>query len=247
LAVGNEGLELEEVSTWEVGYSGILGGKAFLTVDYYNSDNQNFITDLLPQLGTALGRINPNFGPWQAPASVPAPIQDLIESIILGVVPVLSNNLDGSPIIVGASYTNVGQVDTQGVDVGLNYYIDDKWSLAASYSWFDFEIGSEFGAFGNILLPNSPENKLSLGFTYATDRWDLGVDGRWVDEFQWAVGPFQGDVESYETFDLVGNYHLSDNWTVGVNVANLFDDEHWESFGGDILARRALGYVSYGW
>ncbi len=253
LALGNASLEIEEVSTFEVGYSGILAGKAFLTVDYYNSDNENFITDLLRQLGTPLGQINPNFGLWQAPASVPAELQDAIEAIINGLVLAatggvpLSNNLDGSPIIAAASYTNIGQVDTQGVDVGLNYYLDENWSLAASYSWFDFDIGTEFAAFGNILLPNSPENKFSLGVAYAADRWDLGVDGRWVDEFQWAVGPFQGDVESYTTVDLVGNYHLTENWSVGINVANLFDEEHWESFGGDVLARRALGHVSFGW
>ena len=61
LALGNEDLELEEIQTWEVGYKGILGGRAFLTLDYYSSQASNFVTDLLPQLGTALGRVNPAF------------------------------------------------------------------------------------------------------------------------------------------------------------------------------------------
>jgi iron complex outermembrane receptor protein len=247
LALGNESLELEEVSTFEVGYTGILGDRAFLTIDYYNSDNENFITDLLPQLGTPLGRINPNFGPWQAPDTVPAPLQPLIEATIDALVPLLTNNLDGSAILGAASYTNVGQVDTQGVDLGLDLYVGDHWTLSATYSWFDFEIAQEFAAFESLLLPNSPENKVSAGVAYAADRWDLSLDGRWVDEFQWAVGPFQGDVESYETFDLAASFHVSDDWTLGVNVANLFDDEHWESFGGDVLGRRALGFVSYDW
>ena len=56
LAVGNANLDLEEVQSTEIGYSGILGNKAFLTVDYYQSENERFISDLLPQLGTGLGQ-----------------------------------------------------------------------------------------------------------------------------------------------------------------------------------------------
>ena len=32
-----------------------------------------------------------------------------------------------------------------------------------------------------------------------------------------------------------------------LNVANVLDEEHWESFGGDILGRRALGSVTFSW
>ena len=38
LAVGNTDLELEEIQTWEIGYKGILGGRAFLTLDYTKRD-----------------------------------------------------------------------------------------------------------------------------------------------------------------------------------------------------------------
>ena len=41
----------------------------------------------------------------------------------LAAFPSLSNNLDGSPIFAAVSYTNFGQVDTQGVDVSLNHFI----------------------------------------------------------------------------------------------------------------------------
>ncbi len=33
----------------------------------------------------------------------------------------------------------------------------------------------------------------------------------------------------------------------GRPAANLFDDEHWEAFGGDILGRRALGSITFNW
>jgi iron complex outermembrane receptor protein len=243
LALGNKDLELEEVKTFELGYSGILGTKAFLTVDYYNSENENFITDLLPQLGTSLGRINPNFGPWQPQT----PLPDAIVQTIRNLVPTLSNNLDGSNIIAAVSYTNFGQVDTQGVDLGLNVYFTPEWRFDFSYSWFDFDIKSQDARLQNILLPNSPENKFNAGIGYVGERWDGSVSYRWVDDFLWFVGPFQGEVKSYSTVDLVANYALNDNWSIGVNIANALDDEHWESFGGDLLGRRALGNVTFKW
>jgi len=47
--------------------------------------------------------------------------------------------------------------------------------------------------------------------------------------------------------DLSASYRLSDRWEIGLNVANLFDHEHWQSFGGDLLRRRALGSVAFRW
>jgi iron complex outermembrane receptor protein len=253
LALGNEDLELEETTTYELGYSGVFGGKAFVTVDYYQSQNENFITDLLPQLGTPLGRINPNFGPWVGSASaestpcVANPLITVADCVRANAPPILTNNLDGAAILGAVSYTNFGQVDTQGVDLGLSYYFSDTWSAQASYSWFDYDIKDSVTGLDQLLVPNTPENKASLGVQYRDKKLDAGIAGRWVDEFRWVVGPFQGDVESYTTVDLVANYRLSRSFSVGVNVSNLLDDEHWESFGGDLLGRRALGLVTYRW
>ena len=186
LALGNVDLEVEKIKSWEIGYSGILKNKVFLTVDYYNAVSDNFITDLLPQLGTALGRINPNFGPWQGPAGLP----DAVEAAIRARVPLLSNNLDGSNILAAASYTNFGKVDTQGIDIAVNYYFQDDWTASFSYSWFDFEIRDSQPGLDRILLPNSPENKFAVGLGYRQPRWDAGFTLRWVDEFplgSWAV------------------------------------------------------------
>jgi len=52
LAVGNPDLEVERVKAFEVGYRGLLGTRTFLTLDAYVSRNQNFITNLLSQVGT---------------------------------------------------------------------------------------------------------------------------------------------------------------------------------------------------
>lgn len=251
LALGNKDLELEEIKTIELGYSGILGGTTYLTVDYYNSKSENFITDLLPQLGTALGRTNPNFGPYTPPADLPAPVAAALLATLQGALGpsffILTNNVDGTPILGAVSYSNFGKVDTQGIDIGLNHYFQNDWTFSLSYSWFDFDVKEDLPGFDTLLLPNTPENKLSAGIAYAGSRFDAAFDARWVEKFRWAVGPFVGDVESYVTADLNSNYRLNDNWSVGISVANLFDEKHFESFGGDILERRALGNVVLSW
>lgn len=244
LAVGNRNLELEKTRTLEEGYKGLIAGRALLTVDYYRSRASNFITDLLPQLGTPLGRINSTFGPWQAPAGLPPAVAAQIRAAAPAI---LSNNFDGSNILAAVSYTNFGRVDTQGADVGLNYSLPAGWHGSFAYSWFDFTIHNPVPGFEAMVLPNSPDHTTSAGVGYARRRLDADFAIRWVDAFRWSVGPFQGDVKAYATADVTANYKLPRGLTLGFNVANVFDDAHWETFGGDVVRRRALLSVGYLW
>lgn len=250
LALGNEDLEVEEIKTFEVGYNAILGRKAYLTLDYYQSTIDNFVTDLLQNFGPN-GRINPNFGAYAPPSGLPAQVQAAILNILrtnpntAQLFPLLSNLPNGQPIIALASYTNFGEVDTEGVDLGLNYYVTDDWLFDLSYSWFDFEVKRQLQ--GDQLLPNAPENKVSAGLTFTGDRFASSVKYRWVDGFPWAAGIFVGEVPSYNLVDLSLSYDFSDRIKVGVDVSNLLDEEHWQAFGGDLISRRALGHVTIGW
>jgi outer membrane receptor protein involved in Fe transport len=47
--------------------------------------------------------------------------------------------------------------------------------------------------------------------------------------------------------NFAANYRVLDNVTVGLNISNALDNEHWETFGGDILERRALAFVGLTW
>jgi outer membrane receptor for ferrienterochelin and colicins len=243
LALGNENLGVETVRTWEVGYKGVLAEKALVTLDYYRTHSANVATSLLPQLGTALGRINPRFGPWEGPDGLPSAIVDQIRAL----VPLLSNQIDGSNILAAASYTNFGAVDIQGIDLGLSYFLPSGWRSTASYSWFDFNpLDSPAGA-QNLLLPNTPAHTVSAGVAYDRNRIAASLDARWVDGFRWADGYFLGNVESYTTVDLTATYPLTAALGVSLNVSNLLDDRHWETFGGALLRRRALVSLQYKW
>lgn len=240
LALGNDNLEVEEITSYELGYSAIVSSKLFLTLDYYQSEIENFVTDLLPG-------VNPQYTGYMPPAFLPAPVANQILTVLrngLGGQFGGLTNLNGQPTLV-LSYANAGAVDTQGIDLGINYYVADGWVADFSYSWFDFEVKTR--QLGDQLLPNAPEHKFSAGLAYTGAKLGASVKYRWVDDFDWATGVFVGSVPSYDLVDLGVSYRFTDNLQVGVDVSNLLDDEHYQAFGGDLLTRRALGHISLSW
>ncbi|HYH07723.1 MAG TPA: TonB-dependent receptor [Thermoanaerobaculia bacterium] len=240
LARGNPNLEVEEVESHELGYAGIFGGKAFLTVDIYKSDLSNFVTDLLPGVNTDFAQY---LAPSTLPASVQAGINGFLGQALAGNYAGLTT-VDGRPALV-LSYTNSGEVETRGGEIALNYYLTNNWVIDANYSHFDFEVKSARA--GDRLLPNAPEQKYNLGLGWRSPRFDAKLTYRWVDEYDWAAGVFVGTVPQYDVVNAAANVRLTDMFGIGVDISNVLDSEHYEAFGGDILARRALAFVSVNW
>lgn len=249
LAVGNPGLEVEEIDSFEVGYNGIFGQHVFLTANYYRNQLTNFTSGFLPLVGTSLGRLSDEIAPYQPPAG----LSDVAAQAVLGTLAAVlppsffesfSNRDDGSPIIALFSLGNFGEVTTEGVELALHVSLD-HWRFNLNYSSFHFDIREE--APENPLSPNAPENQVSLRLGYVADRFDAALQYRWVDGFPWSSGFFIGFVPTYEVTDLNVNYLLNDRFKVGFFVTNLLDDEHYEVFGGDLIGRRALAYLSLSW
>ncbi len=68
-----------------------------------------------------------------------------------------------------------------------------------------------------------------------------------MDDFFWSAGVFQGPVESYTTADFVGSVKLTEHVTLGLNVANVLNNTHRQTYGGDLLTRRALSDLTFRW
>jgi outer membrane receptor for ferrienterochelin and colicins len=241
LALGNNDLEVEKVKSHEIGYAGIFNGKLFLTVDAYRSNMSDFVTDLLPG-------VNPVFQQYLAPTTLPGPVQAGINGFL---ALALQNRYAGLTTINGApalvvSYANAGEVEATGFEFATNYYVTNNWLWDFNYAWFDFDV-TRTSVGGDQLLPNAPEHKFNTGLSYRGARFDARVGYRWVDEFRWAAGVFVGNVEQYSVVNLGANFRISDMFGVGVDVANATDNEHYEAFGGDLLQRRALGFVTINW
>ncbi|HEX6083641.1 MAG TPA: TonB-dependent receptor [Thermoanaerobaculia bacterium] len=240
LARGNDALDVEKIRSHEVGYAGIYGGKLFVTVDLYQSHLSNFVTDLLPG-------VNPAFAPYQIPTTLPASVQAGLNGFLSAA---LGSNRPGLTTVNGApalvlSYTNAGEVDTRGGEVAFNYYINNNWIFDFNYSHFDFDVKEQ--ALGDRLLPNAPENKFNLGLAWRGTSLDAKVSYRWVEEYDWAAGIFVGSVPQFDVVNVSANYRINKMLGIGADISNALDNEHYEAFGGDLMSRRALGFLSLNW
>jgi len=243
LALGNEDLGVETVKTWEAGYVGALSRKTVISAEYYVNRSSHLATSLLPQIGTPLGRLNPRFGQWQPPAGLP----ELITEQIRALVPLLSNGIDGSNILAAASYAEFARAATQGIDIFVDHEFAPGWRSTAAYSWFDFHLPRSERAAEGLLLPNTPPHAFSAGLAHERGRLSGDFRFRWVDHFRWADGYFLGNVESYSTSDATVTFKTSPQTQLIFNGSNLFDDRHWETFGGSIVSRRLLLGLQYNW
>jgi outer membrane receptor for ferrienterochelin and colicin len=70
---------------------------------------------------------------------------------------------------------------------------------------------------------------------------------RWVQGFRWSAGVFAGEVPDYTTVDIGASWRVTDLVQLGVNVANVADSVHRQTFGGDQITRRALVNMTLTW
>ena len=248
--VGNEALRVERVQSVEAGYSGVLARRFVVSADYYRSALDDFISSVLPQLGTSLGRVNPVFGPYRPPAALSAAQQAVVLTTLEAVLPpasfaLLSNQRDGSPAFIALSVANFGGAHTQGLDAGVQYFGPRGMSADASYSWFGFSVERDLPE--NPLTGNAAPHRLQGGITYTRPRYAAGLRVRWSHTFAWAQGQFAGDVPSYTVTDVTAQLQLTRALALRADVANAFDRRHFELFGGDLLRRRALADVVVNW
>jgi outer membrane receptor protein involved in Fe transport len=154
----------------------------------------------------------------------------------------LTNLSNGQPAFV-LSFTNAGRVDTRGFEGEIHHWFTPRWSAEANYSWFNFDVKEHLP--GNPILPNAPEHRFNAGVRFIDANWKASLWYRWVDAFAWSSGLFNGPVPSYSVVDLAMERTIRHHLTVGLNVANALNNEHYELFGGDVLRRRALISLSY--
>ena len=257
-ARGNEDLEVEELSGFEWGYKGSLaGGRVFLTADYYNNQIEDFVTDLLPNVN------RDDFPAYQLPEAfddLPFP-EPVIAAIKQGTLTAIEENLgprfalfsllpDGSPAFI-VSYTNAGQVDEQGVELGVSFLPAANWQVDANYTYFDFEIDDDRATEGgtvneNELSPNTPQHKGNLGLTYNNpERFSAGFNLHMQEAFDWAAGVFAGRIPGYATVDLNGSWNVAPFARINVAWNNVLDKEHFQLYGGSVLGSRAVGGVTF--
>lgn len=244
LAVGNHDLEEEVSRTTEVGWIGGFGSGTMVTLNVYRSELRGFTTNLLPLFGTSLGQLRPidRF----RPAGVSAEVQQLLDQIFAGALPagfVVAQDSQGRPMIPFLSFGRFGRVETNGAEVGVIRH-QGPWRFEFGYSWFDAKVQDE--APEAPLAPNRAEHMASFGVEREVGAADVGITARWSDDFFYRSGVFAGPVDSYLVADLSVRLPMGP-WVAELSVANVFDERYYESFGGDLLERRAVARIRRTW
>jgi iron complex outermembrane receptor protein len=274
LALGNEDLDVETVTGWELGYKGTLTDKVYITADAYINTLNEFVTDLLPGVNPAFPSFALTDGvdlpaelqaidariqqlqaggfitPQQA-AALRAPIPTLLggygqlsTATRVQGANALARLPDGSPAVV-LSYTNAGRVTERGVEIGVGYQFTPELRGDVSFTGFDFDVDEDEQAAGDQLLPNTPSKKATLGLSYAgAQGFDGNVTLRLVDGYQWAAGVFSGYVPSSEFLNLSAGYRINNYVRIHATATNLFDQQRFQMYGGSVIGRRILGGVT---
>lgn len=143
---------------------------------------------------------------------------------------------------------SINTVQTQGASIGLQYYLDDKYSLTGNYSWNKLVKTNE----NDPIIPafNTPEHKFNLGITARgldageKNKWGFGVNYRWVQQFVFEGSPqFTGTIPEYDLVDAQVNLYIDKlHTTFKLGGSNLLKNEHIETYGGPMVGR--LAYFS---
>lgn len=146
----------------------------------------------------------------------------------------------GDPIAyVNQIEENLGSIETGGVDIGIN------WSRTTRYGTFDFNYrGTYIATYQFQLVPGGPtysrKGVYLDGFPvipyshFAQLSWTKGpwqvaaqnqLRGGYEDcNAECGIAPqYFNHVGIYSLWNLVGLYHFSEDWTVGLHINNVFD------------------------
>ena len=268
LALGNEDLDVETVTGWEVGYKGTVGERLYVTADAYINELRNFVTDLLPGVNpdfptfaldatanvpAELAAIDQRLAGFGLPADHPlrAPIPLLLGgySQLAASTTVLGGNAlatlpDGSRAVV-LSYTNAGTVTERGIELGVGYQFTPEFRGDVTFTGFGFSVDEDEQAVGDQLLPNTPSKKATFSASYAGQQgFDGNVTLRISDGYEWATGIFQGYVPASEMLNVSAGYRINNNVRIHATATNLFDQQRFQMFGGSVIGRRVLGGIT---
>lgn len=162
----------------------------------------------------------------------------------------------GTPISVQPyriSANSSDAVTTQGVNIGVNYYLGNNYVINANYSWNKLNLkGSD-----DPIIPafNTPENKVNVGINgrdisiFGAKFFGFGVNYKWIEGFDYEGSPqFTGPVESYSLLDAQVNYRLAKtNLTFKLGASNLLNNRVYQVYGGPQVGRLAYFSITYDW
>ncbi|MBX2924585.1 MAG: TonB-dependent receptor [Chitinophagaceae bacterium] len=213
-------LKPESVTSYEIGYKGLIAKKLLIDVYYYTGEYQNFIGRTLVAKPSAL-----------------VPTSNTIYSIVENASTMSgdgSGNVKIDPI----------KVKNSGYGIGLDYRLTSGLSFFVNY--FHDELGNVPSDF--IAQFNTPGHRLNAGIGHSgfgkTKRVVFNVTGRWQNEFLWEAEFATGTVPSFFTMDAMIGYRFpSIGSLMKLGATNVLNKYYMNGYGNPQIG--GLYYVSF--
>jgi iron complex outermembrane receptor protein len=166
----------------------------------------------------------------------------------------LLNASTAAPILgLPAVLSNVGSVETKGIELGGEYEITDNLSLYASYTYNDSQYEDdvlsstgvvEMATAGKTVV-NSPRNLFKAELSYEQGGFFSALSLSYTGERFYSYENV-GQVDATTVADLTLGYRFEGGWMEGLevqgNITNLFDEDYISTIGsGGFVARDPTG------
>ncbi|MCO5238259.1 MAG: TonB-dependent receptor [Chitinophagaceae bacterium] len=211
-------LKPESVTSYEIGYKGLIAKKLLIDVYYYAGEYENFIGRTLV-------------------AKPISPTQNQIYSIVENAATMSSAGGGGVKI-------DPIKVKTSGYGIGLDYRLTGGLSVFGNY--YHDELGNVPSDF--VAGFNTPDHRINFGVAHAgfgkDKRLVFNLTGRWQSEFLWEADFATGTVPSFFTLDAMIGYRFpAIGSLVKLGATNVLNKYYMNGFGNPEIG--GLYYVSF--
>jgi outer membrane receptor protein involved in Fe transport len=221
-SVGDPNLEETSMDAYEIGYTGVLGGRTVLSAAYYVNKTKNDIL-FTEDEGGRWTHLNPPPG-W--------PITPLAIFAATGGA--------GFPGLF--TYENFGETTQKGIELGIDTPLGNIVNGFVNYSW-QAEPEPEGFDISELDLPARHRFNVGANFTYNRVFGNLSVsysDGAfWQDVLD---ARYHGTTEAYTLVN--GGFGVNwagERFTTAIKAINLGNDEVQQHVFGDIVKRQIVG------
>ncbi|MEZ3224754.1 TonB-dependent receptor, partial [Escherichia coli] len=135
-----------------------------------------------------------------------------------------------------------GEQRVQGVELGFNDKLTEKWKVFGGYTYLDSEIRkSTVKSDEGNKMPQTAQNNFTLWTTYdLLQNFTIGGGTTYVDK-QYGNTANSTYIPSYWRYDAMASYKVSKNVDLQLNVQNLTDKRYFDQVYSTHMAHVAPG------
>jgi outer membrane receptor protein involved in Fe transport len=225
----NELIKPEQITSWEIGYKGLIANKLMIDLNFYHNSYTDFqLINTVVTIPEAAGDVT-----------------DL--TTYSGVIAFLGMGAAGETEAYQL-YTNIkDEVTSQGFGIGLDYLFAKGYTFGGSFNYADFSLDEQSNP-DDIPGFNTPKNRFNLNFgnREAFANFGFNIAYRWSDDYFWTGTFGNGPVESYSSLDLQVNYKLSGiRSVIKLGANNILGTEYVQAYGAPAIGSTFYAGITF--